>query len=638
MSLTGSLGGGGVGTGSSLLTGGGPGLVTWLNRAPTISPTVTPVSTPVITGQDPNEIANATLGKKIPIFVGGLARIGTAGIVYGPNISSNTGSWGASFGFAANVTGTRRVEEIAFDSKVAWTLADGFVSEAFTFRFYQGTLTQAADALEVAEFGSSNAVAYRGQMLLFIENLPLAQFNNRIPYVAIKIGDTTAGATPSDGINLGEALERLAYSPWVGYTANEFETDGITDIADAMIVAEDTSFLELVQNLNRIYRSWDILQTDKLRVVDRGSNVTPDIVFDRTRIVADGPSVTFARQQQESLPRELELITPDPGADYVLVPSKAQRPTDPVAVTSSMGKETVTLPVVIDATTRMGLVTYAKYAEEQARKKVEFKAMAYGFELEPGDLFKLENIADGIDDEVFKVIETLHTGDWQVEVVGEGILRCALASAGSGEHVQCYNDSFAGTTTNTFAGADLGVPNAERRIVVALNLTLAATGQTIDGVTINGVAATEAAVASNTGQGLISAIWYAHVPTGATGDVVVTTSGNMTEMSAHVYRLVSSTFALDDTDSDEATTSSAVTVNVDIPANGIAIAAASTRTGSEFSWSGAAADCTFATDVDTTGQRSSASYQTATAETAFAIAVDPDSIDRVTIAVASFAL
>lgn len=615
------------------------GVAWWRPPQPVpVAPTVTPVSAPVITGQDPNEIANATLGKKIPIFVGGLARIGTAGIVYGPNISSNIGSAGMSFGFAANVTGTRRIEEISFDSKVAWTLADGFKAEEFTFRFYQGTLTQAADPLEIAEFEASEAVAYRGQMLLFIENLPLASFNNRWPYVACKIGDTTGGATPSDGINLGEALERLAYSPWIGFTSSDFETDGITDVVDAMIVAEDTSFLDLVRNLNRVYRSWDILQTDKLRVVDRGSNVTPDIVFDRSRIIADGPSVTFIRQEQESLPRELELITPDPAADYVLVPAKAQRPSDPVPVTSSMGKETVTLPVVIGAQTRMSLVTYAKYAEEQARKKVEFSAMAYGFEIEPGDLFKLEDIAAGVDDEVFKCIETLHTGDWKVEVVGESILRCALPTAGSAEHVVCLNDEISAADSHTFTGGDFGVANANRRIVLGLNLRMVSTGDTITGVTIGGIAATEAVQISHASLGEISAIFYAAVPTGPTGDIVVTCSGDFQQISAHIYRLVTPSFSVTDTASNTGFGFGNVSVTIDVAAGGFIIAAAMSRQGSAFTFTGVDEDCTFVNDLETTGQKSSGSHLSAAGETGRTVLVDPAGSDTVSLAVASFTI
>ena len=92
-------------------------------------------------------------------------------------------------------------------------------------------------------------------------------------------------------------------------------------------------------------------------------------------------------QEEASVPRELELMTIDPDADYVFMPSKASRPLSPVPVTASVGKATITLPVVIDANTRMSLVTYAKYQEDNARKRSQLQTMLYGYALEPGDLF-----------------------------------------------------------------------------------------------------------------------------------------------------------------------------------------------------------------------------------------------------------
>ena len=42
-----------------------------------------------------------------------------------------------------------------------------------------------------------------------------------------------------------------------------------------MILTEDQSFLDLLQVTARIYRTLDILQTDMLRVNDRGSTSRP---------------------------------------------------------------------------------------------------------------------------------------------------------------------------------------------------------------------------------------------------------------------------------------------------------------------------------------------------------------------------
>jgi len=390
--------------------------------------------TSVVTGVDPSEIGNALYGRIIPLSALGLARIGVAGLIFGPYFNEGRVSFGVSFGFPANPAGERRIYEISLDSKVAWenaagnpagALGAGFLGDAFDARFYSGTMTQGADPLEAAMFGAE-AVAYRPQMMLWFTNLPVAEFDGKVPFVSCKIGEVTGGAVPGDGINLGDALERFAYSPWLEYDSSDFETTGVGDIVQAMILTEDRSFLDLLRTTASVYRTLDILQTDKLRVRDRGSTVTPDVTLHRDHISADS-GVQYLRQEEASVPRELELTTIDPDADYVFMPSKASRQLHPVPVTASVTKDSMLLPVVIDAPTRMSLVTYAKYQQDNARKKLSLQTMLYGYALEPGDLFRLVDVANGFDNsEVWKVVESSHGANYINEISAEAILKCAF--------------------------------------------------------------------------------------------------------------------------------------------------------------------------------------------------------------------
>jgi hypothetical protein len=389
------------------------------------SPIPAPAAVATSTGVNPVETSYSLYGHPIPLSVFGVGRIGGE-IIAGPWIENGLASFIISFGVPADPTGTRDLREIAFDSEVVWNSTDGFLTEDFTYRFYGGTYTQSADTLETDHFGS-DAVAYRPQILIAFSNLPLAGTKfGKIPYVSAVIGDASG-----DDVNLGEAFERLAYSPWVGYTSAEFETVDITDglVNGGLIFAEPTEFLQAIQQFGRFYRSWDILQTDKLRISDRGSTVTADITLDKSRLMG---SVVFTRQEPNSVPSILELTTIDPDADYTLVPSKAQRPRAPVAVTTSIKTESAYLPAIMDSSTRTALVTYAKYQEEQARKKINFTAMTYGLEIEPGALVALTGLGDDFQDETFRVIETLHGANYSVEVVAEAILKCTVAVSSGG--------------------------------------------------------------------------------------------------------------------------------------------------------------------------------------------------------------
>lgn len=116
----------------------------------------------------------------------------------------------------------------------------------------------------------------------------------------------------------------------------------------------------------------------------------------------------------------------------------------------------------------------------------------------------------------------------------------------------------------------------------------------------------------------------------------MTCSGAFTQIAAHVYRVVSSSFAVHDSDSDEATSSNP-SVSLDIPAGGVAIAVAATRHGAAFTWSGATVDCVREGDL-VTGYYASASHEVESAETGYAISITIGSADRSTLAVGSITL
>lgn len=397
----------------------GAGTLTyWGTGSPTGGTALSPASTATSTGVNPTETSYSLYGHTIPLSVFGIGRIGGE-IIAGPWISGGLASFCISFGVPADPSGTRELREIAFDSEVVWNTT-GFFTEPFTYRFYGGTLTQSADALEISHFGA-NAVAYRPQILVWFENLPLAGTKfGKIPYVSCVIADTSG-----DDVNLGEAFERLAYSPFCGLTSDQFETSGITDglVGGGLIIASSSEFLPLIQQFGRFYNNWDILQTDKLRIVDRGSNVTADISLDTTRLKG---KIAVSRRGSDAVKKDLELSTIDPEADYTIVPSVSQRPRYPVAVTTSVGKETAFLPVIMDSSTRIAIATFAKYHEEATRKTISGTAMAYGLQMEPGDLVAIQDLGDDFTDEIFKVVETTHGADNTVEFTATSIFSCNI--------------------------------------------------------------------------------------------------------------------------------------------------------------------------------------------------------------------
>ena len=94
-------------------------------------------------------------------------------------------------------------------------------------------------------------------------------------------------------------------------------------------------------------------------------------------------------------------------------------------------------------------------------------------------------------------------------------------------------------TTYTFSSASFGSAASVRVIVVAFASRANTTGRTISSVTIGGVAATAAAVGnySSGGASDFAAIYYAELPSGTTGDVVITFSAAMLRCALQVFRM-----------------------------------------------------------------------------------------------------
>jgi hypothetical protein len=553
--------------------------------APVAAPTLTPV-TPTI---DPKLEANALYGKRMVLSALGYARIGSAPApIVGPYFNGGNVDFIVSLGVPADPAGTRKLYKIWFDNELAWSSVSGgtvpadgtFAAEAFDFVFKTGTLTQTVCSLETDKFGAE-AIAYRPQMLIEIRNLPYQRFmtitGKPVPYVACDIGDTTDGADPFDGITIGEGYQRIGRSPWVGWTSSQIEQVNVTDVTDGYLLSENINIVQLGQSLTRIYRNAFLSQSDKLRLKSNGGSVTPDVIFNRDSIIGGDGGLVITRTEPSAQAREYELLTVDPDQDYTIVPSLSRRPRDPVVVSAAVSKQSFTLPVILDSQTRQALIVFAQYYDENARKKVAFAAMALGLEIEPGDLFALQDIADGIEDEVFICTETTHGADYTIQIVGEAIMRCGVTYNPTLEAVT-YRENTGTNSLFNFNATDVKAAAVDRLLVISVSLGKSISPvRSVLSVTVNGVAATiqvsvDSGHATVDGEPNVSlAIATYPLPTGTTADIVVTATGNVDGCSIGaraVYGLGS--FVPFDTASN-ASNGSNPTTTIDVPNNGIVI-------------------------------------------------------------------
>lgn len=128
-------------------------------------------------------------------------------------------------------------------------------------------------------------------------------------------------------------------------------------------------------------------------------------------------------------------------------------------------------------------------------------------------------------------------------------------------------------TTYTFT-LSFGTEAGGRYIVAAIQ-SRANAARSISSVSIGGVTATELITVNATGSGAdIAALYIALVPTGATGDVVVTFSAAMVRAMCSVYRVTGCSPAAADTASDTTFSTADLSASIDCPAGGAIFAAA----------------------------------------------------------------
>ena len=171
-------------------------------------------------------------------------------------------------------------------------------------------------------------------------------------------------------------------------------------------------------------------------------------------------------------------------------------------------------------------------------------------------------------------------------------------------------------TEYTFSGMSLGTIADDRIIVVGVCGFV--TSDTIDSVTVGGISATtiiEQAVA----DGFLE-LWQALVPTGTTGDVVITFSDGVANCAAVTHAIYGATQTVFDTGSD---TTDQLSDTLAIPSGGVAVGTAFSANGASasFVWGGLTEDVEQQAGAENTFI-TGASIASATKETALTVTCD----------------
>lgn len=131
-----------------------------------------------------------------------------------------TYSYSASFAVALSSRRISNIKRVWADGKLIRTAAGEFTVST-GFRFYAGSEAQPVDPLIATVEGPGLAPAYRGTALALFENLQLAEFGNRIPFLTFEV-EADPEAVPLGALLAdvsGGAIASSATSAVAGYAA-----------------------------------------------------------------------------------------------------------------------------------------------------------------------------------------------------------------------------------------------------------------------------------------------------------------------------------------------------------------------------------------------------------------------------------
>jgi hypothetical protein len=255
------------------------------------------------------KVQSSSYGTQIPRIYGSMRVAGT--VIWATDLVESTQATGAkgqpdatysysvSLAVALSSRPLRSVGRVWADGKLLRGAA-GDLKVSTKFRFYAGDEDQEVDPLIASAEGLANTPAYRGLALAVFEDLELADYGNRIPFLTFEV-------FADEALNVGEVLNDAS--------------DGIVESTDAQTItgyaAYGDSIKAAIKPLVDCY-SIELFDDGSLLVTPDAAAVT-EIADDELGNSSDNQPATRVQREQlasGSLPAVLRLGYYDPALDY----------------------------------------------------------------------------------------------------------------------------------------------------------------------------------------------------------------------------------------------------------------------------------------------------------------------------------
>jgi hypothetical protein len=281
-------------------------------------------------------------------------------------------SYSASFAVALSSRPAARIGRIWADGKLLRGAAGDFKVKT-GFRFYPGDEDQAIDALIGSLEGIDSTPAYRGLALAVFEDLQLAEYGNRIPFLTFELVADDA-------------------EPTVGGIINDVG-DGLIECSTANSVVGYAAY-----GSNRRASVQPLVEQFAVPLFDDGDRLrTPALAaFGTEEDELGAPKIEREQVPARNLPRSLELTFYDPARDFQTGQMRAS------AASSGGNDESVELPAALSADRAKSLAETSLARRWAQRDRLTLRLPPDRLDVVPGSIVFVGGSAWRVDEVTFE--------------------------------------------------------------------------------------------------------------------------------------------------------------------------------------------------------------------------------------------
>lgn len=376
-----------------------------------------------------DDFSGATIGEPIAVLIGGEI-LAACKLIEGPFLTTVEGATSVSLivsPFVVAVPGaTRELTSLRLNGTESFTSGDGgatwtelgAVFDDVVINVLYGTETQTPLASSIARYGA-RAVPYRSHVCIELQGIPLAPFANLIPLASVQVNQ-------DDGLTRKAAVERILR--YTRFDDAEFEVNVSGEDVFWVLPGDSGSVFDFFQGLQMAFRNWNIVATDKLRIFENSSTVTP-IEITRDDIEAD--SARFWTDAPETVPAEFEFGFVDTDGDNDFITVRARRPRYPIPLTASQDNQSIDVPIGMGRSQASVIANKKILIDHFARDKFACKMQPKMRGVQPGDIVDPSALDDEIEPRLFRVLTCEKNHDFTIGILAERVERSLLPSGPS---------------------------------------------------------------------------------------------------------------------------------------------------------------------------------------------------------------